>query len=117
MSLIRIAKVWEIKSKVATARFPTNRRLDYAKMADHGRSDFYNESLCTWIKTIVNKFAISNHTALTFIAYQIKKFVSQRIMVKTISRSDRPWFAIFCVIGYCRPAVCTFSHIISHFIR
>ena len=28
------------------------------KMADQGRS------LCTWIKTTVNKFAISNHTAL-----------------------------------------------------
>ena len=25
---------------------------------------FYHESLCTWIKTIVNKFAISNYTAL-----------------------------------------------------
>ena len=31
---------------------------DYAKMADQGRS------LCTWIITTVNKFAISNHTAL-----------------------------------------------------
>ena len=27
-------------------------------------SSFYHESLRTWIKTIVNKFAISNHTAL-----------------------------------------------------
>ena len=25
---------------------------------------FYHESLRTWIKSIVNKFAISNHTAL-----------------------------------------------------
>ena len=37
-------------------------------MADQGRSDFYvvftMSSLGTWIKTIVNKFAISNHTAL-----------------------------------------------------
>ena len=37
-------------------------------MADQGRSEllcsFYHESLRTWIKTIVNKFAISNHTTL-----------------------------------------------------
>ena len=92
-------------------------------MADQGRSDFYvvfyDESLRTWIKTIVNKFAISNHTALilgvhalrnylklivnmSFIAYQIKKLVAQRIMVKTTSRSDRPWSDIFCVIIYSR---------------
>ena len=25
---------------------------------------FYHESLRTWIKTVVNKFAVSNHTAL-----------------------------------------------------
>ena len=37
-------------------------------MTDQGRSDFYvvftMSLLRTWIKTIVNKFAISNHTAL-----------------------------------------------------
>ena len=37
-------------------------------MADQGTSDFfcsfYHESLHTCIKTIVDKFAISNHTAL-----------------------------------------------------
>ena len=61
---------------------------------------FYHESLCTWVKTIVNKFSISNHTAFilgvhalrsylklivntSFIAYQIKNLVAQRIMVKT----------------------------------
>ena len=92
---------------------------DYAK--DGGSEEvsllcsFYHESLRTWIKTIVNKFAISNHTALIltvhalrsylklfvnmiFIAYQMKKLVAQRIMVKTTSRSDRPQSAIFCVI-------------------
>ena len=93
---------------------------DYAKNGGPGRSDFYvvyHESLRTWIKAIVNKFAISNYTALllsvhalgsylklivnlSFIAYQIKKFVEQRIMVKSTSRSDRPWSAIFCVIVY-----------------
>ena len=30
----------------------------------------------------------------------IKKLVAQRIMVRTTSRSDRPWSAIFCVIVY-----------------
>ena len=41
---------------------------DYAK--DGGPAEvwlscgFYHESLRTWIKTIVNRFAISNHTAL-----------------------------------------------------
>ena len=33
---------------------------------------------------------------MSFIAYQIKKLVVQKIMVKTASRSDRPWSAIFC---------------------
>ena len=37
---------------------------------------------------------------MSFIAYQIKKSVAQRIMVKTTSRSDCPWSAIFCVIVY-----------------
>ena len=94
---------------------------DYTKNGGPGEvwllCSFYNESLRTWIKTIVNKFASSNHTALilgvhalrsylkltvnmSFIAYQIKKLVAQRIMVKSTSRSDRPWSAIFCVIVY-----------------
>ena len=72
----------------------------------------------TWIKTIVNKFAISNHMALivgvhalrrylklivnmSFTACQIKKLVAQRIMVKITSRSDFPWSVIFCVIICC----------------
>ena len=36
-------------------------------MADQGRFDFhvaFTTSLRTWIKTVVNKFVISNHTAL-----------------------------------------------------
>ena len=41
---------------------------DYAKDGGPGEvrllCSFYHESLRTWIKTIVNKFAISNHTAL-----------------------------------------------------
>ena len=41
---------------------------DYAKHGGPGDvwllGSFYHESLCAWIKTIVNKFAISNHTAL-----------------------------------------------------
>ena len=36
----------------------------------------------------------------SFIAYEIKKLVAQRIMVKTASRSDRHWSTIFCVIVY-----------------
>ena len=44
------------------------------KMADQGRSDssFYHESLRTWIKTIANKFAISNHTALKLDAHALR---------------------------------------------
>ena len=73
-------------------------------MADLERSDvyvvFYHEHLRTCIKAIVNKFAISNHTALilgvdalrsylklfvnmSFILYQRKTLVPQRIVVKT----------------------------------
>ena len=41
---------------------------DYAKDGGPGKvwllCSFYRESLRTWIKTIVNKFAIPNHTAL-----------------------------------------------------
>ena len=89
------------------------------------RSSFYYEFLRTWIKTIVNKFAISNYTALIlgmyalrtylkliceyelhcFIAYKIKSSVAQKIMVKTTSRSDRPWSAIFGVIVYCEETI------------
>ena len=86
------------------------------KMADQERPDFclvFTMSLaCTWIKTNVNKFAISTHTALklgiqalgshlkltsdmSFISYQIQKLALQRIIVKTKRRSDCPWSTIF----------------------
>ena len=86
------------------------------KMEDQGRSDFYvvfTTSHCALgLKTIVNKFAISNHTALilgvhalrrylklivnmSFIDYQIKQSVVQRIMVKTTLRSERSWSTTF----------------------
>ena len=106
-----------------TANDTVNHAIDdYAKNGGPGEvwllCSFYHESLCTWIKTIVTMFAISNHTALIlgvlalrsylkliceyicFIAYQTRKLVAQRIVVKTTSRSDRPWSAIFCVIVY-----------------
>ena len=73
---------------------------------------FYHESLRIWIKTIVNKFAVSNHTALILGVHALrsylkliceyephsllnKKVSGERIMVKTTSRSDHPWSAIF----------------------
>ena len=37
---------------------------------------------------------------MSFIAYQIKKLVTQRIMIKITSISNRFWSAIFCVIVY-----------------
>ena len=69
---------------------------------------FYHESLHTWIKTIANKFAISNRMALILGVHALRsylklifeyelhslpneKLMAQRIMVKTTSRSDRPW--------------------------
>ena len=93
------------------------------KMGDQERSDFYvvfTMNLCALgLKTIVNKFAISSHTALILGVHALrsylkliceyelqslpnKKLVAQRVMVKTISRSDRPWSDIFCVIVYHR---------------
>ena len=46
------------------------------KMADQGRSDFmYHESLRTWIKTIVNKFATSNHTALILGVHALRSYL------------------------------------------
>ena len=99
-------------------------------MADQGRSDFYvvfTMNLCALgLKTIVNKFAISNHMALILGVHALrrylklicenllhslpnKKLVAQRIMVKTTSRSDRTWSAIFCVIVYFAGSYCTFN--------
>ena len=69
-------------------------------MAVQGRSDFYVVFLHTWIETIVDKFAVSNHTALILSVhaprsylkliceYELhslpnKKLVAQRIMVKS----------------------------------
>ena len=69
------------------------------EMADQGRPDFYgvSMSLCTLVEINVNKFAISNHTALklhvqalrsfprliinmSFISYQIEKLLLKRII-------------------------------------
>ena len=51
---------------------------DYAKNGGPGRSDylcnFYRESLRTWIKTIVNKFAISNHMALILCVHAVRRY-------------------------------------------
>ena len=49
-------------------------------MADQGRSDFYvvfTMSLRTWIKTIVNKFAISNHTVLMLGVHCSQKLICE----------------------------------------
>ena len=46
-------------------------------MTNQRRSDFlcsfYHESLRTWIKTIVSKFAISNRKALIFGVHDLQK--------------------------------------------
>ena len=98
---------------------------DYAKDGGPGEvwltCSFYHESLRTWIKTIVYQFAISYQKALILGVHALrsylklicelyelhtlpnKKLVAQRIMVKTTSRSDRSWSAIFCVIVYWCP--------------
>ena len=88
-------------------------------MADQRRSNFYAVfTMSLWIKTIVSKFAISNHTAVILRVHALRSYlkliceyelhslpnktlVAQRIMVQTASRSDRPRSAIFCVIVYC----------------
>ena len=48
-------------------------------MADQGRSNFYvvfyHESLRSRIKTIVNKFAISNHTALIVGVHALRSYL------------------------------------------
>ena len=48
------------------------------KMVDQGRSDFYvifTMSLRTWIKTIVNKFAFSNDTALILGVHALRSYL------------------------------------------
>ena len=49
-------------------------------MADQKRSEllcsFYHESLRTWIKTIVNKFAISNYTALILGVHALRSYLN-----------------------------------------
>ena len=48
-------------------------------MADQGRSDFYvvfTMSLCTLgLKTVVNKFATSNHTALFLGVHALRSYL------------------------------------------
>ena len=36
---------------------------------------FYHESLCTWITTIVNKSAISNHMALILSVHALRSYL------------------------------------------
>ena len=54
---------------------------DYAKDGLPGEirllSSFYRESLRTWIKTTVNKFAISNHTALILGVLALRSFLKR----------------------------------------
>ena len=86
-------------------------------MADQEKSDIYVVFTMSWIKTIVSKFATLDHTALILgvlalrshlkliCEYELhnvpnKTLVAQRIMVKTTSRSDRLWSAIFSMIIY-----------------
>ena len=51
----------------------------YAKNGGPGEvrllCSFYHESLRTWIKTIVNKFAISNHTALISGVHALRSYL------------------------------------------
>ena len=52
---------------------------DYAKDGGLGEvwllCSFYHEPLRTWIKTIVNKFAISNHTALILDVHALRSYL------------------------------------------
>ena len=52
---------------------------DYAKDGGPGEvwllCSFYNESLRTWIKTIGNKFAVSNHTALISGVHALRSYL------------------------------------------
>ena len=53
---------------------------DYAKDGELGEvrhsCSFYHGSLHTWIKTIVNKFAISNHTTLTPGVHALRSYLT-----------------------------------------
>ena len=52
---------------------------DYAKNGGPGEvwllCSFYHESFRTWIKTTVNKFAISNHTVLTLGLHALRSYL------------------------------------------
>ena len=54
---------------------------DYAKDGGLGEvrllCGFYHESLRTWIKTILNKFAISNHTASILGVHALRSYLKQ----------------------------------------
>ena len=54
---------------------------DYAKDAGPGEvwllCSFYHESLCSWIKTIVKKFAISNHIALKLSVHALRSYLKR----------------------------------------
>ena len=53
--------------------------VDYAKNGGPGEirifCSFYHESLRTWIETVVNKFAISNHTGLILGVHALRSYL------------------------------------------
>ena len=70
------------RSSTYVRSFPTlSLRIDdYAKMADHGRSDFctvnYIGSLgALGLRTIANKFAVSNHTVLILRVHALRSYL------------------------------------------
>ena len=94
---------------------------DYANDGGLGEArhlcSFYHESLSTWIKTIVNKFTILNHTALILrvhafrnylkliCGYELHSLPNKKVSGakdhgKNYIKVRSPWSAIFCVIVY-----------------
>ena len=76
---------------------------------------FYHESLRTWIKPIVNKFAISDHTALILRVHALRSYLQliceyklHSLPNKNVSGAENhgkncikvrpPWSAILCAI-------------------
>ena len=92
---------WIATDRWAILRSLTTNLDNYAKDGGPGKfwllCSFYHEPLRSWIKTNVNKFATSSHTALKLgtqslrsylkvtceYELQILKLVPQKIMVKT----------------------------------
>ena len=83
LSLRQVSMMWRHKPDILLFSWDwrsINQLIDdYAKDGGPGElwllCSFYHGSLRTWIKTIVNRFAISNHTAMILAVHALRSYL------------------------------------------